>query len=226
MSKISKYITAITKELQKKADPAYASKMKAYMKGHFDYYGVRGPDNKAIFNSLWKSHKADWIEDFRELITELWKKDEREYQYIAIHLVKKVKKKFVSEDIIWLEEMIQTRSWWDTVDFLAGHGVGQILLHDEELKLQKAEEYINHKNMWMRRTALIFQLFYKDKTDKDLLFALIDSTLGSKEFFINKAAGWALRQYSKTDPSAVRNYIYLQRPKLSNLTIKEGSKYI
>ncbi len=212
--------------LSSQANEVAAEKMKAYMKGHFDYYGVKAPVIKQFFNEYWKENKLELTQDFRKVISSLWTRNQRECQYIAVHLLKKVKKQLESKDIEWIEQLILEKSWWDTVDFLASHAVGEIMLHEETLKMKKAEEYINHDNLWIRRTALIFQLFYKEKTDAELLYALIDSTIGSKEFFINKASGWALRQYSKVNPQSVRSYIELQKSNLANLTIKEGSKYL
>lgn len=226
MTIAKKHLDHFKEELPKLSNPAYADKMKAYMKGQFDYYGVRGPDTQKVFSQYWKWNKEELSQGFRPFISLCWKEDQRELQYVAIHLLKKIKKYLNADDLLWIENFILTKSWWDTVDFLASHAIGQILKSDADLKYQKSEEYINNDSLWIRRTALIFQLFYKDETDSELLFALIDSTLGSKEFFINKAAGWALRQYSKTNPTAVRDYIDLQRHKLANLTIKEGSKYL
>jgi len=124
-----------------------------------------------------------------------------------------------------VERLITTHSWWDSVDPLAANIAGQIIKRSPDDGLEWVERWIDHENMWLNRSAIIHQLRYKTDVDTDLLFALVDNSRGSKEFFINKACGWALRQASKFYPAEVREYIE-SRPVLAKLTVKEGSKYI
>ncbi len=208
------------------ANPLKAAGMKAYMKDQYEYLGLTAPVRKELFKSIWTNHKSDIIDNWRELIVMLWDQDHREYQYIAMDIIRKVERKLTTEDLPVIEKLIVEKSWWDTVDFLASHAVGQILKNDRELLMNTAERYINSDHMWLQRTAIIFQLFYKKDTDAELMIALIDKTLGSKEFFINKAAGWALRQYSRIDPQFVAEYIDLQGPQLATVTKREASKYL
>ena len=124
----------------------------------------------------------------------------------------------------WVNK-IQEKSWWDTVDFIASHCIGTILrnkTNNENIAWQWTED----KNMWLQRTAIIFQLKYKTKTNADLLFDIITAQAANKEFFIKKACGWALREYSKTNALAVSEFINNNRTILSNLTIKEGERLL
>jgi len=218
----SKIITTLSAATNK--DKAIG--MKAYMKDQYDYLGLTAPVRKELFKSLWSTHKDDIEAQWRELVLELWDMEHREYQYIAMDIIRKIEKKLVVDDLPIIEKLIVEKSWWDTADFLASHGVGTILKQDENLLSDTVERYINSDNMWLQRTALIFQLFYKEKTDAHLLAALIDKTIGSKEFFINKASGWALRQYSRVNPQFVAEYLDLQGQNLAPLTVREASKYL
>ncbi len=212
--------------LEANYNEAHASKMKAYLKYNFDLYGVRAPQRKVFFKSLWSNHKNEIKIIWSELTQWLWSQDMRDYHYIAMDIIGKIEKSLILKDLDIIESFIINHSWWDSVDFLASHGIGQVLKGDTELQMKVADRYMKGDNMWLQRTAIIFQLFYKEETNQDLLFAMIDETIGSTEFFINKATGWALRQYAKTNPDAVRQYVDFKRPKLSGLTLREATKYL
>lgn len=220
------FIKLLTTEFQAQSNEAYASKVKAYLKDHFECYGLQAKPRREIFKVLWIDHKEFIKENWKPLVLALWKKKEREFHYAAMDILSKVEKKLEPDDIDTIEYLITHNSWWDTVDFLASHCIGQILKKDKELMYDKADEYIKSDNMWLQRTGIIFQLFYKKETDKDLLFAQLTSAMGGKEFFINKAIGWALRQYSRTNPVAVGDFIDINRAQMAHLSIKEGSKYL
>ena len=145
---------------------------------------------------------------------------------IAMELMGKCKKQFNTDDLNFVQNLITTKSWWDSVDFLASTILGTILKPHPNLAQDVAREMMSSNNMWLKRSALIFQLKYKSETNKALLYELIAETQGSTEFFINKAAGWALRQYSKFNPSSVALFIQDNKDWLSKLTVKEGSKYL
>ena len=219
-------LNIIETKLEHARDDKKALGMKAYMKGQYEYYGLTAPVRKNIFKEIWKDSKNDINSKWRELVIVLWEQEQREFHYIAMDIIAKIEKKLSADDLPIIEKLISEKSWWDTVDFLASHGVGQILKSDRKLMMNTAERYINSDHMWLQRTAIIFQLFYKEKTDHELLAALIEKTIGSKEFFINKASGWALRQYSKLNPQFLIEYLDLQGGKLASLTIREASKYL
>ncbi len=203
-----------------------ASGMEAYMKNKFSYYGVKSPIRKELDKQLWKSYKPIIQQSWPSLVGVLWDRPQRENQYLAMDMLKRIERNLKIGDLAFIEQLILKKSWWDTVDFLASHCIGKILIQDKGLKYASVDRYMASGELWLRRTALIFQLFYKEKTDADLLFALIDDTRGSKEFFINKGSGWALRQYSKVNRGAVAEYLESRTGELSNLTVKEASKYL
>jgi len=220
------FIKLATEQFELKGNKAYALKMKAYLKGRYNFFGIMATPRRETFKELWSDHKDFIKTNWKPLVLTLWKKEQREYHYMAMDILSKIEKKLEPEDIDTIEYLITHNSWWDTVDFLASHCIGNILKKDKALMYDKADMYIQSDHMWLQRTGIIFQLFYKKETDKDLLFAQLITAMGGKEFFINKAIGWALRQYSRTNPSAVAEFIDVNRAKMAHLSIKEGSKYL
>jgi len=220
------YTDYFTVELAQRSQSTYAEKMSAYMKNKFVFYGIQAPTRKEIVSRLWKTEKSRLKALIRPLTKALWDKEEREYQMIALDLLGKSKATLTKDDLPFIEQLIMTKSWWDTVDFLAATIVGAILRENTTLAQTKARTYMANGNMWLQRTSLIFQLKYKNAVDEELLYELILKTLGSKEFFINKASGWALRQYSKHNPESVSAFIDNNRTQLAPLTVREGGKYL
>jgi 3-methyladenine DNA glycosylase AlkD len=208
--------------LSENGNPEKAHAMQAYMKNLFPFFGISSPQRKDLATVLSQSFKINSLD--KNLMNDLWRKNEREHQYLAMDFMKKYKKQLLPADIDWIESLIIQKSWWDTVDFLATHLVGYIVSQQPSL----IETHINHwstdKNMWLNRTAILFQLKYKEKTDFELLKRYILQHLESKEFFINKASGWALREYAKTNPADVIHFVETQ-PKLSGLTKREALKH-
>jgi len=161
----------------------------------------------------------DW-----QFVFECWNKPEREYQYLALDYLTAVKAKLTPSDIPNLKKLIEIKSWWDSVDCLDSI-VGDIALRHSEVN-KTLLEWSTHPNFWLRRAAIDHQLGRKDKTDAPLLKKIIINNLGQTEFFINKAIGWSLREYSKTNPAWVRAFIAEYKDRLSPLSVREGSKYI
>ncbi|MBW8349786.1 DNA alkylation repair protein [Bacillus sp. IITD106] len=217
-------IANLSKIYELKRNPENAKSMEQYMKNLFPFLGIRSPERKVI--------TADWLknvglvphESLTAFIKELWDKPEREYQYVALDYLSKKKKYLLETDIDLLEYMITTKSWWDTVDFIASHLVGELFFKHPNLIKTYGEKWISSENIWLQRTMILFQLKYKNKTDEQLLFSIIHRTSHINEFFIQKAIGWSLREYSKTKPEAVAQFIEVHE--LSNLAKKEGLKYI
>ena len=199
--------------------------MKKYMKNKFEFFGVKSPARKTIqkeLKSYWKEMNQDELFLYAEL---LWKLPQRELQYIAVDALGTRAKKFDASHLPRIEKLITTKSWWDTVDGLAPNVAGSIFTRDTDARMTWIEKWNQSDNMWLNRSALIHQLRYKKELDLELLFALVESHIGSKEFFINKASGWALRQASKFYPKEVKQFVE-EHPNLANLTIREASKYL
>ena len=130
----------------------------------------------------------------------------------------------VEDDISKLKELVLTKSWWDTVDIL-DKVIGSIIYNNKNL-YPIILEWSKDDNIWLRRVAIDHQLLRKKNTDEQLLEKILINNLNHKEFFVNKAIGWALRDYSKTDPQWVRNFIEVHKENMASLSIREASKYL
>ncbi|MBM7690609.1 3-methyladenine DNA glycosylase AlkD [Peribacillus deserti] len=198
--------------------------MENYMKNQFPFFGIKSPERKKIVSEFFKE-AGMFKEPFsHQLVRELWSFPEREMQYAALDYSGKYTKKFAKEDILFFKELVITKSWWDTVDSIAPPIIGEIAMRFPEAADEYIENWAVDENMWLRRTAILFQLKYKNNTDVERLYRYIRLNADSKEFFIQKAIGWALREYSKTDPASVRRFI--ETTALAKLSIREGSKYL
>jgi 3-methyladenine DNA glycosylase AlkD len=199
--------------------------MESYMKNKFPFLGVDATRRKEIVKIIIPKVKSLTLNDYLHLCLQLWDKSEREFQYVALDLLVKQAKKLETNHLHHIENLIINKSWWDTVDALSTSVVGIILIKNNDVKYEKFYQWVESENMWLNRTAILFQLKYKQNTDTNILSRAILQHDQSKDFFIRKAQGWALREYSKTNPLWVKNFISTQ-PNLSNLTIREASKYL
>jgi 3-methyladenine DNA glycosylase AlkD len=219
----------VRKALRLVADPAKAPTMQAYMKSQMRYHGVPTPllrqVCKAAFSDLPFSSAALW----RKQVLDLWRAARfREERYAALQLAGD-KRAVAFQDLTAVgmyEELIVTGAWWDYVDDIASHRIGAILRHYPGPMRRRMLSWSRSDNLWKRRTAILCQLGFKDRTDTDLLYACIEPSLASKEFFLQKAIGWALRQHAWTDPAEVRRYVRLNQPRLSALSRREALKNI
>lgn len=219
-----KNVDAVMELFEANRNEENAIPMQNYMRNQFPFLGIKTTERKELMKQFFQTSnilKQPFQSDF---VKALWKKDEREYQSAALLYIEKIIKKLDKEDLPLLEELILTKSWWDTVDVLASKPVGFIAAHHHEVIAERIDRWAVEENIWIRRSAILFQLKYKDKTNEDLLYRYIKMNADDKEFFIQKAIGWALREYSKTNPHSVKQFIETQA--LSNLSIREGSKYI
>lgn len=214
-------LSSLTAIFEHHANPEIAAGQKAYLKDHFEFYGIKAPIRKiAQANFLRKPLLPNWTQS-KELLMELWVKDEREYQQFGLELARKHLKNLELDDLDIIQFLIVNKSWWDSVDAIAAHIVGAYFLKFPKRRDDICNDWLNSDNLWLQRTCLIYQLNYKQKTDTVFLTYSIGQLTPSKEFFINKAIGWALRQYSKTNPKWVKNYV-LQNPDLHSLSKKEA----
>ncbi len=218
-------VTTIKKSFEAIEDVAYGQKQSDYLKNNFPCYGIQTQARREILKSCTATYKEEIKSNFRNICWELYQFPHREMHQVAIDIfIKEIKKNYQIEDIILIEKLIITNSWWDSVDTLAKYAVGGYL----EIFPQKThaiiEKFSNSDNMWLNRTALIFQLGYKQKTNFDLLVSECEKHKHSTEFFIQKAIGWALREYSSVNPNAVLEYV--NRTNLKPLSKKEAIRKI
>ena len=200
-----------------------AESMSKYMKDKFRFLGVRGTTRtesyKKYFPDTRKTKIIDW-----DFVESCWNKEEREFQYVVVYYLKAMQKFLKREDISRLKYLIVTKSWWDTVDLLA-KVIGSLVIRIEGYD-QIMLEWSKDSNIWLKRVAILYQLSLKEKVDKQILERILVGNLGDSEFFINKAIGWALRDYSKYNPEWVREFIKKNKDNMANLSIREASKYI
>lgn len=201
-----------------------ATKMEAYMRVQFAFLGIRNPARVALTKQFTKEHGCPKGEEGVKVAKELWDLPEREFAYTTLFILTQLRKAAEREHIDVLEYFVETKSWWDTVDMIADHLIGFHLQRFPELIPSYVEKWLTSDNMWLQRTAILFQLKYKQRTDVPLLFSCIGRMADSQEFFIRKAIGWALREYSKTDAAAVQSFV--ASTKLSPLSVREALKVI
>ncbi|WP_096185941.1 DNA alkylation repair protein [Evansella halocellulosilytica] len=219
------YVKNLRERLENEANRETAIPMEKYMKNHFQFLGIKSPQLKGQLKQFFNETDILKVEPFPiQVINQLWELPEREYQYAALNILHRRRKELHRDHIRLLEKLITTKSWWDTVDTLASNIVGPLFLRERELIETYILSWQTSENMWLRRTAILHQLKYKEMTNADRLFQIIRLNRHDKEFFIQKAIGWALREYSKTNPASVEAFI--KSEDLSKLSIREGMKHL
>ena len=200
-----------------------AESMSKYMQDKFSFLGVRGTTRTEIYKKYFPDARKTKIIDW-DFVESCWNKEEREFQYVVVYYLKAMQKFLKREDISRLKYLIVTKSWWDTVDLLA-KVIGSLVIRIEGYD-QIMLEWSKDSNIWLKRVAILYQLSLKEKVDKQILERILVDNLGDNEFFINKAIGWALRNYSKYNPEWVREFIKKNKDNMASLSIREASKYI
>ena len=219
------YVLSLRKLFKQNENPVQAVSMTKYMRDQFEYLGVKSPQSAALMKDFIKEHGLPPIAQLGEISHDLWSLPQREFQYAAMGLIGKFEKKVEPNFITTIEYLLVTKSWWDTVDMLAGHAVGTQFKRFPDVREKYLKNWRKSDNFWLRRTTLLFQLGYKKESDFNLLCELIHENLGSDEFFINKAIGWALRQYARTNPTPVKKFVKATKD-LNPLSRREALKNI
>ncbi len=201
-----------------------AIRMKKYLRGQFEYFGIRSPERRMLTKEFFKEYGLPERSELQKVIKEIWSQDERELHYVAIDILDKYKKSIIEEDIVLIEYLAVNKSWWDTIDFLSSKLAGNYFKMFPENIKKITGDWINSENFWLNRMALLFQLKYKDQIDETLLFNYIIKVRESKEFFIRKAIGWVLREYSKTNRESVIDFV--NENDLSPLSKREALKWL
>ena len=212
----------LLKELRNLANADDARAMKAYMRGRFEFLGVKTPARRKAAKAFFKKHGGADIE--WRFVRQAWEHPFREMQYAALDYLETRKNLLRPGDLPQLKKLAQTKSWWDTIDFLDRLAGGIIAGFPETRPV--ILQWSRDEDIWLRRLAIDHQLLRKDQTDQHLLEQILVNNLDQTEFFINKAIGWALRDYSKTNPEWVKNFIRQHHGKMAPLSIREASKYL
>jgi 3-methyladenine DNA glycosylase AlkD len=216
------YISQLTRLFKQHANTEKAAGAKAYMRNQFNYLGLTAPLRQRISKAYIKTQLPGYSE-LETIVKELWQMPEREYQYFAIDLILAFKKKWTKDLITLIEFILVNKSWWDTVD-AASNLTGPYfkLFPGQTDKITGG--WNRSENIWLQRSSILFQLKYKKDTNTDLLKKYILALKSSKEFFVQKAIGWALREYSKVNSKWVQDFV--KQNKLAALSEREALKRI
>lgn len=205
---VKDYLRALKQTFEAHADPVLALPMARYMKNQFPFLGLKAPQRSALTREFLRDHGLPPGEAIEPVVRALWKLRQREYHYAALDILERfLRRKKNLVEVAFLQELIVHNSWWDTVDWLATRIVGELFRKQPELIPKTIPTWLGSRNLWLQRVCLLFQLKYKVATDKNLLLGCIKQLSSSPEFFIQKAIGWAFREYSKTNPQWVKEVV-------------------
>ncbi len=210
-------------------DPQRAQYQQSYMKTEMLFWGIRTPEVRKIVSTLISEYQIETAEKWDELIEYVWDNaSRREEWYAAIEILnhQKFKQWVLPDHIVLIEKMVVEGAWWEIVDPIATHGVNRMLLNKQEETERILLDWAQAGNIWKRRAAILTQLLSKKKMDWNLQQEIMGHSLLEKEFFLQKAIGWVLRQYSRTDPQRVMDYFTQNEGRMSPLAQKEGMKLI
>jgi 3-methyladenine DNA glycosylase AlkD len=212
--------------LTQAADPVKAAPMAAYMKTDMPFYGVTSRDRKAISRHLTSQFPAASRAEYEAAVRALWRGSHREEKYLAVSYARAFPRYVTLSSIPMYQMMITQGAWWDFVDEIAAHLVGGVLLNQREGLTPRLDAWTTNHDMWLRRTSILSQLRHKSNTDTEFLEAACSRNLADNEFFIRKAIGWALREYAKTDPAWVLEFVLRHEAGMSGLTYREAMKHL
>ena len=208
------------------ADPAKAPAMAAYMKTTMPFYGVSGPARRAICREVASQYPPADSDAYREGVLALWAQPHREEKYLAIAYARAFPKMVTATELPLYRRLVVEGAWWDFVDEIAIHLVGHTVRTEPETAWQVVDGWVDDPDMWLRRTAILSQNRSREATDTRRLFDFCLRRSHEREFFIRKAIGWALRDYAKTNPDGVRQFLEEHGTDLSPLSVREASKHL
>lgn len=226
MNPVQEYITTLETEFKQHYDLVIAKKQQAYMKDNFSFIGMKTDTRREVQKPFLVKSFLPAKSEAIKIVKALWEKPERDFQLFGQELLFKYVKHLDVSDIEIIEHIIAHKSWWDTVDFIAVKLAGAYFKKFPAERDTVIEKWQASGHMWLQRSAILFQLKYKNDIDKDFLAAVIIPNLGSKEFFINKAIGWVLREYTRTNPEWVIDFVETYADELSNLSKREALRLL
>lgn len=213
----------IKTQFEKNRDEENAVKMAAYMRNLFPFYGLATPKRKSVYKDFLKNEKKKKVVNWN-LLDKCYEDEYREFQYFVMDYLVTMQKFLTFDDVPNIKKYIKAKQWWDTIDGF-DRIVGNIAFVDNRIN-DLMLDWSTDEDFWIRRIAIDHQLCRKDKTNTELLEKILINNFGSSEFFINKAIGWSLRDYSKTNPQWVRNFIEIHKEEMDKLSVREASKYL
>jgi 3-methyladenine DNA glycosylase AlkD len=204
------------------ADAERAAPMRSYMRDQFEFLGITSVPRRQLTRQILAGVRQMLEADLVALARACWALDEREYQYLACDVLIRYVRSLTPAFLPVAAELVTAKSWWDTVDALAANVVGPVVMA-YPATVSTMDTWAAEEDLWLVRTAILHQLRYRERTDAARLFGYCEAQAGHPDFFIRKAIGWALREYAKTDPAAVRRFVDAH-PDLSPLTRREALK--
>lgn len=214
----------LREDLEDLADPDRVEQMESYLRGKFACLGLTSANCTIAAKPLLKAVPKASEDELFDLARACWDEPEREFHYVGANALRRGAKNLSVDSLPKVRYFIENNSWWDTVDNLASNTIGPLLINHAELRAEM-ETWILDSNIWVARTALIYQLKYKDQTDEDQLFRFALLRAGDTEFFIRKAIGWSLRQHARLKPDAVLDFVKDNEDTFSGLTKREALKH-
>lgn len=226
-------VSKLSKELSRRGNAKDSAAMKKYMRDQFEFYGVKTPARREVSKEiLTLKDKCFERKDTIDLVSLLWSYPQREFQYVAVDFLVKNRKLICeeqahfAENVEFFKSLITDKSWWDTVDMLAYKLIGFLVKLYPEQGVAVMRNWVSSDNMWLKRTAILHQLCCKHSTKEELLFEFCRLRCHESEFFIQKAIGWALRDYARTNPGSVKRFLYENKKNLSRLSYNEAAKHL
>ncbi len=219
--------TFVHAELSAVADPAKASRMAAYMKTEMPFFGAQKPAREPIFRAMIRQFPPETFEDYNGAVLALWARPHREEKYAALRYARSFPKFRTPESMPLYEHLIRDGAWWDFVDDVSSQLLSPLQRKQRDVIAPMMDQWIDDpESFWVRRAAILSQLKHKVDTDHAQLFRYCLRRAAEKEFFIRKAIGWALRDYSYAAPERVRTFLQTHQTQLSPLSFREGKKQL
>ncbi|MBZ0185991.1 MAG: DNA alkylation repair protein [Candidatus Obscuribacterales bacterium] len=227
MSQVTEEIVRFVRQkLESQADPEKATGMAAYMKTSMPFYGVQKPQRIPILKHLKANFPPADRAEYESAIKALWQLPHREEKYLALDYATSFVEFADPGSLPFFETLVRQGAWWDFVDVIAGHLIGNLFLAYRDRVGVDMDRFVSDENLWIRRTAILSQLKHKAATDEKRLFGYCSQCASEKEFFIAKAIGWALREYSYTSPETVGKFLLDHKQRISPLSFREGAKHL
>lgn len=216
----------VAAELGKLRNAEDAKAMAAYMKTDMPFFGVKRPASEPIFREMMALYPVTTRDEYESGVRQLWSAPHREEKHFALRLANAVPRYITPTSLPLYRQLIVEGAWWDFVDDVSSRLVGKLLLDNRPRIAPVMEKWVDHNDMWLRRSALLVHLRHKDATDQATLFDHCLRRSHETEFFIRKAIGWVLRQYARTAPKAVAEFVTSHRDSWSGLTYREATKHL
>ena len=216
----------VAAQLESVANREKAVRMAAYMRTDMAFYGVQKADRKRILRELLRRFPAADRSEYRDQVSALWRRPNREEKYLAIAVARAYPRYVTLSSVPLYRGLIVEGAWWDFVDEIAIHLIGAVLVGQRREMTPRVAVWIDDRDLWLRRTSIICQVGKRNETDEALLFDACSRRMTETEFFIRKAIGWALRDYARTAPEAVRDFVIEHREQMSGLSFREATKHL